>query len=170
MNGPLTNIDQEGFASASFHSFPDTLSWDAYSGDYGPNFVGLALGSAAYLVNDELLGMQVFGGDMEKEENKITVVPRDAIRQRVFIAPLGLSITIAAGIIDRVIYDLTSGSIELRLSQLSWAPQTNYTTMWLESSPGFVNYTVISPVLEKARLGWAVPFVSEPSELVIGKA
>jgi hypothetical protein len=111
MNGPLTNIDQEGFASASFHSFPDTLSWDAYSGDYGPNFVGLALGSAAYLVNDELLGMQVFGGDMEKEGNKITVVPRDAIRQRVFIAPLGLSITIAAGIIDRVIYDLASGSI-----------------------------------------------------------
>ena len=43
-SGPLSNIDSEGFASASFHTWPDTLAWDAYSGDYGPNFVGLVLG------------------------------------------------------------------------------------------------------------------------------
>jgi hypothetical protein len=35
LSGPLSNIDQGGFAAASFHSFPDTLAWDAYSGDYG---------------------------------------------------------------------------------------------------------------------------------------
>jgi hypothetical protein len=37
MMGALSNIDREGFASAAFHSFPSTLKWDAYSGDYGPN-------------------------------------------------------------------------------------------------------------------------------------
>jgi hypothetical protein len=31
--GAISNIDQEGFGSAAFHSFPSTLSWDAYSGD-----------------------------------------------------------------------------------------------------------------------------------------
>ena len=43
--GALTNIDQEGFASAAFHSFPSTLKWDGYSGDYGPNFFGHAFKS-----------------------------------------------------------------------------------------------------------------------------
>jgi hypothetical protein len=33
--GALSNIDQEGFASVAFHSFPSTLKWDGYSGDYG---------------------------------------------------------------------------------------------------------------------------------------
>ena len=44
--GALTNIDQAGFASVAFHSFPSTLKWDAYSGDYGPNFFGHALNTA----------------------------------------------------------------------------------------------------------------------------
>ncbi|KAL0951924.1 hypothetical protein HGRIS_008578 [Hohenbuehelia grisea] len=44
LSGPLSNIDSGGFASASFHSFADTLKWDAYSGDYGPNFAGHAMG------------------------------------------------------------------------------------------------------------------------------
>jgi Family of unknown function (DUF5695) len=29
-------------ASVAFHSFPSTLKWDPYSGDYGPNFFGHA--------------------------------------------------------------------------------------------------------------------------------
>ncbi|HEY0074853.1 MAG TPA: DUF5695 domain-containing protein, partial [Abditibacteriaceae bacterium] len=40
--GALTNIDQEGFASAAFHSFPGSLKWDPYSGDYAQNFFGHA--------------------------------------------------------------------------------------------------------------------------------
>ncbi len=48
--GALTNIDREGFASVAFHSFPSTLKWDAYSGDYGPNFFGHALNTATYLI------------------------------------------------------------------------------------------------------------------------
>ncbi|MFT3998579.1 MAG: DUF5695 domain-containing protein, partial [Asticcacaulis sp.] len=30
--GSLTNIDEEGFASAAFHSFPDAMKWDAING------------------------------------------------------------------------------------------------------------------------------------------
>lgn len=49
---PLTNIAPDGFASASFHSRPDTLAWDAYSGDYGPGFLGMVLGAGAFVVAD----------------------------------------------------------------------------------------------------------------------
>ncbi|KAG6820154.1 hypothetical protein H0H93_004736 [Arthromyces matolae] len=51
LSGPLSNIDQGGFASASFHSFADTLAWDAYSGDYGPNFSGHSMGIGTFIVN-----------------------------------------------------------------------------------------------------------------------
>ena len=49
--GALTNIDQDGFASVAFHSYPNRLRWDAYSGDYGPNFFGHAVNAATYIIN-----------------------------------------------------------------------------------------------------------------------
>ena len=56
--GALANIDQEGFASPAFHSFPDTLKPDAISGDYAQNFFGHALNTATYVVNDPHFGWQ----------------------------------------------------------------------------------------------------------------
>src|SRR4030095_8608175 len=35
--GGLSNIDPEGFASAAFHSSPQNMRWDTYSGDYVAN-------------------------------------------------------------------------------------------------------------------------------------
>ncbi len=55
--GPLTNIDEKGFASAAFHSFPDRMAFDGYTGDYGPNFFGHALNTATYLTHDDQLGL-----------------------------------------------------------------------------------------------------------------
>ena len=63
--GALTNIDLEGFASVAFHSFPSTLKWDAYSGDYGPNFFGHALNTATYVINHPEFGWQSFGGNSQ---------------------------------------------------------------------------------------------------------
>ena len=62
--GAITNIDQEGFASAAFHAFPDMLSFDPLSGDYGPNFFGHALNAATYVVNHPEFGWQAFGGNV----------------------------------------------------------------------------------------------------------
>ena len=44
--GALSNIDEEGFPSAAFHSYPQNLRWDTYTGDYGPNFFGHAVNAA----------------------------------------------------------------------------------------------------------------------------
>src|SRR6185312_13632728 len=49
--GSLTNIDRDGFGSAAFHSFPDMMSFDALSGDYGVSFFAHAYATASYLVD-----------------------------------------------------------------------------------------------------------------------
>ena len=71
--GALTNIDQEGFASVAFHSFPQRLRWDAYTGDYGPNFLGHALNTGTYVVNHPEFGWQAFGGNVSTSGDRIRV-------------------------------------------------------------------------------------------------
>jgi hypothetical protein len=100
--GALTNIDTEGFASVAFHSFPSTLKWDAYSGDYGPNFFGHALNTATYVINHPDFGWQAFGGNVTRSGDWLKVQPLDSFRMRVYIAPLGLWLTLDAGKFESV--------------------------------------------------------------------
>ena len=97
MMGALSNIDQAGFASVAFHSFADTLKWDGYSGDYGPNFFGHAMNSATYIVNHPEFGWQSFGGNVQIKGDLVKIIPLDSLRQRIYIAPLGLWLTLDAG-------------------------------------------------------------------------
>ncbi|KAK8073894.1 hypothetical protein PG994_004793 [Apiospora phragmitis] len=122
VSGPLSSIHADGFASASFHSWPDTLKWDGYSGDYGPNFVGLALGSGTYVADmgdeDGGIGLVAFGGSLKIESGgRVTVITGDPVRRRVFIGPLGVLLNIDAGIISEFSYE-AGGSISVLLSQL----------------------------------------------------
>ncbi|KAG8761979.1 hypothetical protein FRC11_011802 [Ceratobasidium sp. 423] len=116
LSGPLSNIDQEGFASAAFHSFPDTLKWDAYSGDYGPNFLGHALNTGTFLVNHPNFGWQAFGGTVTgATSTSVAVSPRDTLRRRVYIAPLGALFTLDAGAFDTVQYTISDKSVTLNI-------------------------------------------------------
>ena len=100
--GALSNIDQEGFASVAFHSFPSTLKWDPYTGDYGPNFFGHAFNVATYVIDHPEFGWQSFGGNVSVSGNWVTVQPLDSFRKRVYIAPLGLWLTLDAGTFERI--------------------------------------------------------------------
>ena len=113
--GALSNIDQEGFASAAFHSFPSTLKWDAYSGDYGPNFFGHALASATYLVDDPRFGWQAFGGNVTVSKRWVSVEPKDSFRERVFVAPVGLWLTLDAGRFQRVSLNFKTHEVRIEL-------------------------------------------------------
>ncbi|KAK6216054.1 hypothetical protein LQW54_003828 [Pestalotiopsis sp. IQ-011] len=101
ISGPLSNINQDGFGSASFHIFPDTLKWDGFSAEYGSNFLGPALGSATYIVADPELGMVAYGGILRLSGTTMTVQPRDHVRKKAFIGPLGLLVSIDAGTIQQ---------------------------------------------------------------------
>jgi hypothetical protein len=113
--GALTDIDQDGFASAAFHSFPDMLKPDPFSGDYGPNFFGHAWNAATYVVNHPAFGWLAFGGNIRKQGTVISVVPRDAFRSRIFVAPLGLWLTLDAGAFERLELDPTTQVVRVGL-------------------------------------------------------
>lgn len=112
-NGPLSNIDHDGFASAAFHTWPDTMAWDGYSGDYGCNFLGLALGSGVYVVDDAALGLVAFGGIVSGSSSSWTVEPRDAVRRKVFIAQLGFKFTVDAAAIESVTHK--NGAVQITI-------------------------------------------------------
>ncbi len=115
MMGGITNIDQQGFGSAAFHSWPDMMKWDVLTGDYGMGFYGHAIASATYAVKDKELGWLGFGGKITDDTGTIHIVPQDGARRRLFIAPAGLWITLEAGRIASADYDAASGNVVLTL-------------------------------------------------------
>lgn len=116
ISGALSSIDEEGFASASFHSFADTLHWDAYSGDYGPNFSGHAIGTGTYIVNHPDFGWQAFGGSLvSSSDTSVEVNIRDDGRRKIFIAPFAALLVLDAGAFDSVTFDPSTGSVEVTI-------------------------------------------------------
>jgi hypothetical protein len=95
--GELTDINQQGFASLAFHADPDMLSFDPYSGDYGPGFFGFALNTATYVAHSPTYGWLAFGGNLSQQKQTIHVTPLDAFRSRVYLAPYGLWLRLDAG-------------------------------------------------------------------------
>ncbi len=114
--GALSNIDQEGFASVAFHSFPSTLKWDPYTGDYGPNFFGHAFNAATYVIKHPEFGWQSFGGNVNVSGNWVNVKPLDSLRKRVYIAPLGLWLTLDAGTFEQVAINIRTNVVRVSLS------------------------------------------------------
>ena len=115
MMGAISGIDQEGFASAAFHSYPDRMAFDPYTGDYGPNFFGHAWITAAYLVHDNEFGWLSFGGNLSEHRNLITIEPKDSFRQRVYLAPLGLWLTLDSGRFRSVTFDTANKMVNVEL-------------------------------------------------------
>ncbi|KAG6007197.1 hypothetical protein E4U43_000344 [Claviceps pusilla] len=115
--GPLSNVNADGFASTAFHSNPDLLKWDAYSGDYGPNYLGIISGSCTYLVHHPDFGWISMGGNMASSttEETIVVEPRDTVRRSIYVAPLGLSITAKTGTILQFAYTPKSKRLTIAL-------------------------------------------------------
>ena len=114
--GALTDIDPEGFASAAFHAFPDMLRHDPYSGDYGPNFFGHAWNTATYVVDHPEFGWLAFGGNIQMRGKIVTVAPLDSYRSRIYLASLGLWLTLDAGRVEHVELDSGTGLVRLGLA------------------------------------------------------
>jgi hypothetical protein len=120
--GAITNIDQEGFASAAFHAFPDMLKFDPLSGDYGPNFFGHALNTATYVVDHPQFGWVVFGGNVKTSRGEVVITPLDSFRTRVYLASNGLWLTLESGKFDRVELNTKTGVV-----RLGFTPATQFT-------------------------------------------
>ncbi|MBI1332025.1 MAG: hypothetical protein GC165_04005 [Armatimonadetes bacterium] len=114
--GSLSNISKEGCASVAFHSFPSTLKWDAYTGDYGPNFLGHSLNAATYLIDHPDFGWQAFGGNVSVAGSKVSILPLDCYRRQFYIAPAGLWLTLDAGSFVSVEYDTKTRAVRVAVS------------------------------------------------------
>jgi hypothetical protein len=92
------------------------LQWDPLSGDYGPNFFGHALNTATYVVHHPEFGWLAFGGNITSDGNTVKVTPLDSFRMRVYLAPLGLWLTLDAGKFESVEMNSSTGTVRVGLA------------------------------------------------------
>lgn len=158
--GGITNIDQQGFSSAAFHSWPDQMRWDAYSGDYGMGYFGHAYGAATYVVNDPTWGWLAFGGELHRAGDVIRVEPRDGARTRLFVAPAAVWIELEAGKIAAVGYNQSTGNITLTLDPADG--ETAAARIVVQTTiPGAHRYQPTSGSLDRGA--WTIPLSSQPT-------
>ncbi|WP_322963669.1 DUF5695 domain-containing protein [Sphingomonas fuzhouensis] len=162
--GGITNIDQDGASSAAFHSWPDQMEWDPYSGDYGMGFFGHAYAAATYVVNDPTLGWVAYGGNLSQSDGQVRVEPRDGARARIFIAPAGLWLTLEAGKIKAIAYDPATGAVRLTLDPAR--SDTPAARLFVETTtPGGRPYRPERGTFERG--GYTVPLSKAASELLL---
>jgi hypothetical protein len=148
--GALTNVDERGFGSAAFHSWPDEMRFDALTGDYGMGFFGHAYATASYLVRHPTFGWLGFGGRVSESRDAIRIEPQDSGRSRVFIAPARLWVELAAGKIEAVEYSPADGSVRLQLAPAQ--EHTSLARLSLQATAG--RSGVPAPAGARRENGW----------------
>jgi hypothetical protein len=162
--GGITNIDQDGFASAAFHSAPDMMAWDAYSGDYGMGFFGHAYAAATYLVDHPTFGWLGFGGEVSQKPGAVRVEPRDGARTRLFVAPTGAWLTLEAGKIDAAEYRPATGELTLTLAARD--ATTSTARLIVETATvGKPSYRPVGAALERGA--YALRLADKPVTVVL---
>ena len=142
--GSISNITQDGFAPAAFHSYPSTLKNDGISGDYGSGFFGYAINTATYIINHKEFGWLAFGGNIKSDTNIVNVSLTTAAKSSVYLAPLGLWITLDTGKIQSLQYDLKSGKVILTLEKTDeFTPQAYIRITQPVKIPGVHSYELI---------------------------
>lgn len=113
--GAISNITREGFGPSGFHAYPSTLEIDGYSGDYGPGFFGHAVNTGTYVAQHPEFGWLAFGGDLEEKNDWIQITPQESARSRVYLASLGLWLTLDAGKFKEVRFNTSTNEVQLTL-------------------------------------------------------
>ncbi len=163
--GSIANVTEDGFGPSAFHSFPSTMRIDGLSGDYGPNFFGHAINTGTYVVHDPDLGWLAFGGNLTTNGSTVSVKPLDSARRRLYVASLGLWVTLDAGTIQGV--EIRDGTVRLTLS-----PADRHTARAIlrVSQPAQVQGVgTIGPAgsYSRVRGAYAVPLGSGTTEVVL---
>ncbi len=147
------------------------MEHDAYSGDFGLGFFGLSLEASATLVLHPQRGPLCFLCDLSTgaADAPLTVLPRDAYRQRVYLEPLGLYLRADTGVLAAVTLHRAAQRVTV-----SFAPPTatpagtrTYDVLRLRADkvsqpearrPG-ANFRLVEPTagVVRARGAWELP-------------
>ena len=165
MMGSLTNIAEDGFPSMAFHSFPDTLKWDPVSGDYGLDFFGHAENSATYLIDHPEFGWQAFGGNVSVSGDRVSVTVLDSLRRRVYLAPVGLWLTLDAGEFQTVELDAKTHAVHVTLAPSdAHTPSARLRVEQPAKDLGVGSYAVVG-TFSTEREASVVPLAAMPTTL-----
>ncbi|NEW77899.1 MAG: hypothetical protein GZ086_00410 [Gelidibacter sp.] len=114
--GGISNITEDGFGPAAFHSYPTELRIDYLSGDYGSGFYGYAVNTATYITKDNDLGWLAFGGNISTKKDIVEVNITTAAKSKVFISQKQLWLTLDAGTFEKVTYNTKTDEVEITLN------------------------------------------------------
>ncbi|WP_340114892.1 DUF5695 domain-containing protein [Maribellus mangrovi] len=163
--GTLSNITEDGFAPAAFHSFPSTLKNDGISGDYGPGFYGYAVNSSTYLTQHDEFGWLAFGGNLSEEEDALKVDLTTAAKSRFYVAPLQLWLTLDAGKLKSVTYNKATGQVTLELSEANDFTPKAY--LRVQSFSDAESTASIKGFTKNKRGQYVIPLQQETTKVVI---
>jgi hypothetical protein len=136
------------------------LKHDGISGDYAQNFFGYAINTATYFLRMREFGWQVFGGAFAANGTRLTVTPRDAFRTRVYLAPVGLWLTLDAGTFARIEFDSATNQVRAALGPSDpFAPVARLRLELPARVPGIAAYVPRRP-LKLERGAYVVPLGS----------
>ncbi len=124
--GAISNITEDGFGPAAFHSYPSTLRMDYHSGDYGSGFFGYAINSATYITKDETFGWLTFGGNLSENNEEIEVSLTTAAKNKLYIAHKKLWLTLDAGKINKIVHNKNTGELKIWLAPADEFTQKAY--------------------------------------------
>jgi len=113
--GGISNITEDGFGPAAFHSFPTELRIDYLSGDYGSGFYGYAVNTATYISKEDDLGWLAFGGNVTAKGNLVEVEITTASKSKIYFAPKQLWLTLDAGVFEKLIYNSKTDELKVVL-------------------------------------------------------
>jgi Family of unknown function (DUF5695) len=167
MMGSLAAIADDGFPSMAFHSFPDTLKWDPITGDVGLQIFGHVESSGTYLVNHPDFGWQAFGGTVAVAGSTVTVTPLDSLRRRLYLAPVGLYLTLDAGEFQSVDLDATTHAVHVRLAPASNVTKTARLRIEQPAKVVGVGSYAAAGSFTKERDAVVVPLTSATTELTV---
>jgi hypothetical protein len=120
------------------------LRHDAISGDYAQNFFGHALNTATYIIQHPEFGWQAFGGNVAQRAQVVAVTPLDSFRSRVYLAPLGLWLTLDAGQFERV--EFRQDTRRVRVALAAAGPFTPAARLRIEQPATLTGVGVYAPV------------------------
>jgi hypothetical protein len=151
----LANIADDGFGSMCFINDPTRMEWEPYSSDYGVAFYGYSYSAGCYMVDDPIFGLLCFGGNLLKDEATIRIIPADAYRRRVFLAPYGLWLTLESGYFKEIVISKESNAIQVYLgSSNNWTPTARLVIE--QSKKTKPNFKPVNQ-FKKEREAWVIP-------------
>ncbi len=109
-------VEPDGTAHDFYGWEPARRRYDPWSSEMGHALFPSVHLSKAYVVDDEQLGLIGYGCRVEQESGGVlAVTPLDAVRQRIWLGPLGLEVGVDRGTMDEVRFAADGRRIELRL-------------------------------------------------------